>query len=348
MRKQISEADMEKAQVAKVDDRQEYLTPAGLTFCANFINRFAEVYVASNNGGEPYFCLSDVEVVCTGNNMAETRDLLTLPSENLGGFVLSATEVSEHIRKGSPSPQVAEALVGWFEAYYMPRIRRLPDIYRKLLSDKKTWQWLTKEADRIGTTVEDWVRMQVLGLRDQLLDGIATKINKIKSAIECVLFDDDDSVAGLPDKFDVFRIRKENVGMVENTSNLSHAYNTLSEEYHKVLLGIRELEVVESNGKWCFPARPIVKLLGIQAPSNRNYDEWLSDFIFDLSITNGIIDCVKFDGKVYLPEQSVVFLIHFHSAFPDWVRERLELWFIAYCRECNARSLFANANNIGS
>ena len=200
----------------KVAGTQKHLTPAELTFVAKFIADFSEIYVTSEKGEEPRFSSSEVEMVCSGEHKTWTRDLLILPVENLGCFVLSAKEVQEHIRKGSPSLLVGEVLVSWFNEYYLPRIKRLPNIYSKLLSNKKTWKWLEKAASLDEMYVDNWVRIQILGQRDRLLDGIVKRINEIKYAIECELFDGDD-IVGLPDEFDIV-INKADVTSITRPS----------------------------------------------------------------------------------------------------------------------------------
>ena len=184
------DAVTKKAQVANVEDTQVYLTPAELTHVANFIIGFSEIRVPfPGSDGEPYFRIDNVKPVCAGKYTADTVNRLTL-EPNVGCPLVSASHVMEYIREGSPTPQVAEVLVKWFDEFYLPRIKRLPDIYKKLCSDTKTWRWLILETDRVGMTVNDWVRLVALGHRDRLVDGIVNRVNKIKCNIGDVLFDD--------------------------------------------------------------------------------------------------------------------------------------------------------------
>ena len=180
----------EKAQVAKVNDTQKPPTPAELNYAANVISRFSEIHVdVYDDEVSHYFCLDNVISACTGKGTIDKPVILTSASS------ISASEIPIYIEEISPTPQVAEVLVNWFEVFYLPRIKKLPSIYAELVSDEQTWGWLANEADQAGISVDDWIRMYVLEQRDRLLDGIAKRINEIKRTIDDVLFDDATDIA---------------------------------------------------------------------------------------------------------------------------------------------------------
>ena len=128
-----------------------------------------------------------------------------------------------------------------------------------------------------------------------------------------------------------------------------YRYDRLTDSFQKLLKSISGLEILEDGGKQCFPALPIAKLLGIEAPTiHAKYEDWIEEFLIDLAITNKMIELTYFGDEMYLPMESVSFLVEFHTTFPSWIREKLILWIEAYCRERDARNLFLNAASMRS
>ena len=185
-----------------IADRRTHLTSAEQTHAAKVIIGLSEIYVGFSDYEEkPYFDIGSAKRACMCNGAVGASDMLTLPLPKNNIIVATVANVLEYIRAGSPTPQVGEVLVDWFDEFYLPRIKRLPSIYRRLQSETKVWRWITTEAKRVGTTANDWVRTQALGQRDLIKDVITGWIDSIKSAISDELFDSDE-VADLPNEFD--------------------------------------------------------------------------------------------------------------------------------------------------
>ena len=190
--KREEEAATKKMQVGMVDDTSRPLTTTDLNFVTLFINGFSEINVEFANDGEPIFAVGKVDQLCLDYAKGGTMNFMTLPSPDFeiapSMTFMRATHIPKHVREWSPSQRVAEYLIRWFNEFYLPRIKRLPNIYRRLQSEAGTWEWLEKEAERVGLSAECWVRMHILGGRDRLLDGVAKHITEIKTTINDELF----------------------------------------------------------------------------------------------------------------------------------------------------------------
>jgi hypothetical protein len=162
-----------------------------LTYMAQFISEFSEIGCSlrangvDEDNGEPVFSLEEVKKVCFGNGSVLTVDLL-LPE--LEYFLCFAEDVPEYIQKGCPYSRVTDRLIRWYSEFFLPRIKRLPSIYASLQSKEEVWEWVKQEAQRAGTDAKRWVRMVVLGQRDQVLGGVVDRIDGIRSTIHRELF----------------------------------------------------------------------------------------------------------------------------------------------------------------
>ena len=151
-------AATKKTQVSVVDNTSKPLTPEELTFVAQVITGFLETDVSRfiahyDFDGEPYFYVDKLKEICVGNDRVLTIDLLSCDLKyELEDCFMLARNVPEYIRTGSPSPQVAEVLVTWFNKFYVPRVTKLLGIISKLQADTDTWEWLQNEARRVRTT----------------------------------------------------------------------------------------------------------------------------------------------------------------------------------------------------